>query len=155
MACMAYVDLNPIRAKMAETPEESDYTSIQQRIHTLLHDQNNESPTQPIDLYPFAGNPKDNMPDGIPFRLEDYIALVDWTGKQLHEGKRGKIDSSLPEIISRLGIEPENWQYLTTKFEESFTLMAGHPDNVEAACTHLGKAWTRGIRQCRQLFQRE
>jgi hypothetical protein len=31
-AAMAYVDLNPVRAGIAETPEASDYTSIQERL---------------------------------------------------------------------------------------------------------------------------
>jgi len=32
LACAAYVDLNPVRAAIADTPETSDFTSIQDRI---------------------------------------------------------------------------------------------------------------------------
>ena len=35
LACSAYVDLNPIRAAMAETLEQSDFTSVQRRIQSL------------------------------------------------------------------------------------------------------------------------
>jgi hypothetical protein len=38
LACAAYVDLNPIRAAMAETLEASNFTSVQRRIQSLpLH----------------------------------------------------------------------------------------------------------------------
>lgn len=35
LACAAYVDLNPIRAAIAETLEQSDFTSVQRRIEAL------------------------------------------------------------------------------------------------------------------------
>ena len=35
LACAAYVDLNPIRAAMAETLETSEFTSVQRRMQSL------------------------------------------------------------------------------------------------------------------------
>ena len=89
-ACLAYVDLNPIRAGMAKTPETSDYTSIQQRINTAqaAHSPNHLH-QQPKGLLPFAGYPRQDSPKGLPFRLTDYLELVDWTGRILREDKRG------------------------------------------------------------------
>ena len=39
LACAAYVDLNPIRAAMAQTLESSDHTSVQRRIEAIAKPQ--------------------------------------------------------------------------------------------------------------------
>jgi hypothetical protein len=70
LACMAYVDLNPIRAAMAKTPEESNYTSIQERI---LHPE--------TSCLRQCAEPGD---EGIPFGFQDYLELVECiTGTRL------------------------------------------------------------------------
>ena len=87
LACMAYVDLNPIRACMAKTPEKSDYTSIQERI--LRPESSN--------LRPFSD---DNT--GIPIALKDYLELVEWGGREIKHNKRGYIPAHAPPILNRL-----------------------------------------------------
>jgi len=111
---MVYVDLNPVRSRMAETPEASDHTSVKKRIqHVLNIEQSDYQKLQPEGLYPFVGNPRIDMPDGLPFELSEYIELVDLTGRQLREGGKGSIDVSELPILQRLGIENDNWKELT------------------------------------------
>ena len=154
-ACMAYVDLNPVRSKMAETPESSDHTSIQQRIKTSLHSEKqdpNNLDQQPSALLAFAGNPRKHMPEGLPFKYTDYLELVDWTGRILRDDKRGAIASDTPEILSRLNIETKHWIYLSKDFESPFTSLVGCAHQVRKACKELGKNWSHGINKCAELF---
>jgi len=118
LACLAYVDINPVRAAVAETPEDSDYTSIQRRIRTLqaasessVDAENVEqdmvpAPTQPPELFPFVGGVRKGMPEGLPFYLADYLELVNWNGRAVREDKHGAIAEDLPPILERIGITP-------------------------------------------------
>ena len=99
---MTYVDLNPIRAGMVETPEESDYTSIQQRIQIDTEDHKKPS----IQLIAFDPT---NVDHHLPMDLHDYLELVDWTGRAIVPNKKGSIPEHLPKILNRLGIEKESW----------------------------------------------
>lgn len=129
LSCMAYVDLNPIRAAMANTPENSDYTSIQERItprlnlkkaikqqmafHTL---QKFDLPLKP--LLHFQERINSHQQTGIIFTLNHYLELVDSTGRAIRDDKRGFIGSDLPPILKRLKVSNKDWMKNVTKFEQ-------------------------------------
>lgn len=89
-ACMAYVDLNPIRATLAKTPETSDFTSIQLRIKAAINN------TQPKQLHRFVGYSRKDILSGLPFELIDYLQLVELTGKSIREDKAGYMNNHFP-----------------------------------------------------------
>jgi hypothetical protein len=136
--CMAYVDLNPIRAGMAETPEQSDYTSIQARSQKLKENPERASEiSAPEGLLPFVGYPRQATPKGLPFRLKDYLELVDWTGRAILEEKRGFLSGNQPPILERLQIDSENWLYMTQHFESRFKGLVGASHVLKVACQKL------------------
>ena len=128
LSCMAYVDLNPVRADIAKTPEHSDYTAIQERITERFSLQkairsqsqsgyllNFEHPLKP--LLPFEGNVTAEQQTGILYNFTDYLQLVDWTGRAIRSDKRGSIPDHLPDILQRLAIDQTVWLANATQFE--------------------------------------
>jgi len=149
-ACMAYVDLNPVRASMAKTPEASEFTSVKKRAEKAqAAAQPNHPNQQQKQLLPFAGNPRQNIPKGIPMRLTDYLELVDWTGRILREDKRGAISSSSEAILTRLGIDERQWLTMTQGFEDCFTTFAGSEISLRVACEVLEYQRPSGLSRCR------
>jgi hypothetical protein len=143
-ACMAYVDLNPIRAGIAATLETSDHTSIQRRIR--------QAPKQSRSLFPFVGNPRKDLPPGLPFRFTDYLQLVDWTGSIIRDDKRGFISGDIPPILQRINQDPHNWLYLTQHFESKLKGLAGAVHKLKQACRKLGYQRTPCLKSCQQHF---
>ncbi|SFM64453.1 hypothetical protein SAMN05421721_11739 [Ectothiorhodospira mobilis] len=128
LSCMAYVDLNPLRAGIADTPENSEHTSIKERITPrfdlaqAVREQMQmdallrfDGPVKP--LLHFEGALVREAQTGIPFAFEDYLALVDFTGRAIDPRKKGAIAHTLPPILQRLGFTPDQWLDQSTRFE--------------------------------------
>ena len=143
LSAMAYADLNPIRAAMADTPENSDHTSIQMRIEYWKQNAsqtiaNSDETKQPNSLLPFAGNHRQPMPKGLIFNLIDYIELIDWTGRVIRDDKRGAIPQSALPILQRLNIPEHHWIELTQNFEQRFKGIAGSAASIKKLCAFFG-----------------
>ena len=129
---MAYVDLNPIRTKIADTPEQSDFTSIQQRIDAAKQGK------QPQALLPFMGNERNALPKGLILELQDYFTLVDDTGRILRGNKHCVISGSSAEILERLNIPQENWLKITQEFMALFKGPVGTLPDLKRHCEQRG-----------------
>jgi len=115
LAAMAYADLNPIRAKVADSVSSSKHTSIRKRGKAVRGDL--KAGAQP--LKPLMGCQSYNLPT---LTEGEYIDLVDYTGRQVYPGKRGVIKESEPKALDKLGLNSEHWaqRIQTFGFELAF-----------------------------------
>jgi REP element-mobilizing transposase RayT len=146
-ACMAYVDLNPIRAGIAATPETSDFTSVKERIEDRAaaaevstadaQDVRIEHGEKAGWLAPIALDPpRKKVREKITVRrasnkgclsmtLDQYLKLLDWTGRQIRKDKVGAIPRECAPILERLDCSAETWVDFVRNFRKRFRGEAG------------------------------
>ncbi|USD38760.1 MULTISPECIES: hypothetical protein [Ferrimonas] len=144
LACMAYVDLNPIRSGIAKTPEQSDFTSVQMRIRAALKGK------QPERLKPF--DTKELNSHSLPCHLNDYLELVEFTGRVIKQGKDGIIPVSSGTLLQRLEIDFDSWMELTEGFEYQFCHLAGRLHSLRHCRQTDGMHRIRGTGNAQRLF---
>ncbi len=168
LACAAYVDLNPVRAAMVETPEKSSFTGAKDRIDDQLgkkatsrkqmHSQERNRPGPRSGwLSPIEANASFDPvgPDGcdsgrrasrkgfLPWSIGEYLELLDWTGRQLRGDERGGIPNHLTPILKRIGLDAPNWCVLVKEFGRTFKRVAGTSEHLAEEAKRRGQHWVQ------------
>jgi hypothetical protein len=146
LATSAYIDLNPLAAGIAETPEKSPHTSIKQRVDHVQEQGKLDSLKAarqgsvagskaagnleqhhwlvPIeDRRPHSNAKTTSTREGMleSFSLGSYLLLVDYTGR-LHRNGKARMNAAVKEIFERLGTTGEYWSDRIRKMLKSHDL---------------------------------
>lgn len=131
--CMAYVDLNPIRSRVANSPETSEHTSVKARIER-----------RDGALAPMAGRRGAGF--SLPIEHLDYLQLVDATGRALNCGKRGRIDPALQPILARLAAQDSGeWLSELAHLTRRYCRAIGSAASLRAYRDFLGQQRLNGV----------
>ena len=127
LKCMAYVELNPVRARTVESAETATHTSMAHRL----------SAGRSV-LLPFADDlrrsaelferPPWPEPPYIPFTFADYRALVAWT-EGLPEERAGK---PMPALLHAHDIERRSWTAAMSRGTVSRPRVLGAAKHIRA-----------------------
>ncbi len=143
VACSAYVDLNPIRAALAEQIEQSDHSAIGQRCEAqrMSDSTDGKPPTEQRPdrhLAPLTIDEKHDPlgphPSSTGFRCSDkgflymsheqYLELLHWTADHTVNGKPQLSTGETLPVLEKLKIDAEFWLTMCIAFDDIFTSFA-------------------------------
>ncbi len=148
LTCMAYVDLNPVRAGVARGLEDSEFTSIEVR----LGEAGGAVDGAPHGLIPFADQAGDASTPTLPMLVADYVRLLQWSGRALLEGK-GRLSGPVPAAIVRRSIEPDAWLAAMSAQGLSRLGALGRAEELDAFAARQGQSWVHGKGLARRLYR--
>jgi len=149
VSVMAYVDLNPVRAAMSDTLEDSDHTSVQSRLKERSESGLSSAKLLGKALKPVAGLDAVAL---LGMTEASYLDLVQWTGEQAHPLKRGKLNPSKgpaadrpPEILWSLAKHPKQWTRQVQGTELAYYRAIGSAEALMAKAAEIGQRWMKGV----------
>jgi len=96
---------------------------------------------------PFSSNPSEvflNTGAGfkeIPIRFKDYLVLLDYTGREIRQGKPGRVETDAPSIIKRMGYTAEGWSKAQKPVISRMERAVGSVESIKSYCEAIGQRW--------------
>jgi REP element-mobilizing transposase RayT len=152
LTAMVYVDLNPVRAGIAATAADSEFTSIYERIKAMQAGRAHRTePCAAPPLLPFRSRSLSSRGQ-LPVGLHSYLELVDWTTRAHRQGKRNEIEEPLPALMMRLNVDAHAWRLAMRPNGNVFGRALGSLGRLQLHARTLGQSWVRGARGAERLF---
>ncbi len=110
--------------------------------------------TEPALQQPVPGTRTSNL-GCLNMTFTQYLELLEWTGRQVAQGKVGRIPADQPSILRQLGVEGEGWLKLVASFTDKrgrLRRAIGRPAALEAEAAKRGQKWIQGIALSREIF---
>ncbi|MHC4390094.1 MAG: transposase [Planctomycetota bacterium] len=167
LACSIYNDLNPIRAAAAKTPETSGFTSGQDRI--LASQARAKLELARASDTKLSGRERERLKGAIrnasylvplgcegshlpSLTTEEYLALLDKSGRVIKRGKRGAIPPGVAPILERLALEVDSWFESVSTIGVRFSHLIGDAACLAREVVRLGQKWIHGASAARIFF---
>ena len=121
----------------------------------------------PVDLKERTGKPGPDVHKGgsrcsnkgfLPMATTEYLELLDWTARQVVEGKSGATPKHVAPLLQRLGLSEATWCSLVKDFGRLFSVVAGQPQRIDehrssrSSSSESAPHRYRARREARDLF---
>jgi len=131
LACMVYVDLNPVRAGIADNLADSEFTSVRYRLTQDVKEQSIS-----------AINGSNRYPPFAQMSLAEYLSLVRWTAaSQLHT--RRSIHSQVHHCLRNNHITRDSWFRDHLPQPDCWQRAIGSIESLRTYAKSIGQCWIK------------
>lgn len=152
IACMAYVDLNPVRASISKQPANSAFTSVKKR--SQLRKEDSHELISPLKvLLPFSDDPQENIYESslVNCTLNEYKDLLRWTAKYIHKKTRRHRASTIQ--VGETTFSSGYFYDIAQDFEALFKSLVGTQSSYLKKYRNFKFKKQTGLLNCEKYFE--
>lgn len=131
LACMVYVDLNPVRAGMSQSLDECEFTSIKRRLEETS-----------VDDPMTALGKQTVIPSISAITLDNYLELVFWT-QDSQSALRSGLNARVSRCLTRSHTNKDSWFMDHLPKPETWQRAVGSRENLTVYAASLNQKWIR------------